>query len=559
MRIKILEFNRANLVLMAILVIGFGVIAGRAFYVQIINAEFYTAEGSKRQVRTLVDPAPRGQIFDRHGELLALSTPVATISINPKLLNRYPEAITKLAKSLDMSEPDLVARIEANSTKQYMYLKRSIVPSLAEKVEDLALPGVYVEPEYKRFYPAGETTAHLLGYTNIDDQGQDGIERVYNHWLKGEAGSKQIIKDQAGRVIKFVQNIKQAKPGNNIELTIDKEIQYFAQKAIKSAMKKHDAKAASMVILDAKTGAILALVNEPTFNPNNRATIKGESIRNRGLKSLIEPGSTIKPLVVAKALDAGVISPHEVIPTSPGVIRIQKARISDVKNYQDLTVGEVLQKSSNVAMVKISQKLSAEQQWQLFDDLGFGQQMDGFFISAATGNLKHFSSWMEIDQAVTSFGYGFNITLLQLAHSYLPFANQGKLPPLAIFKSEENSAAAKAKQIFSAKSADQVKAMLEAVTLPGGTGTKAQIDGYRVAGKTGTVHKASTGGYQENNYVATFVGMVPASNPDMVAAVFLDQPSRGEYSGGAVAAPIFQEAMQHALRLRNIDPDWRVE
>lgn len=539
-------------IVFGLLILGFLILAGRAFYVQVIWSDFLETEGNKRQVRTLDVPAPRGHILDRHGAVLALSTPLASIWVDPKVFSQYPEAIRKLARELGLSEMDLQQRISSNDSRRFLFIKRSILPETASQIESLGLPGVYAKPEYKRYYPSADTTAHLVGYTDIDDKGQDGIEYIYDGWLTGKPGRQQIIKDLEGRIVEFVKNIEIAEPGKDLVLSIDKDIQYFAQRALKEARVKHQAEAASMVILDAKTGEVLALVNEPGFNPNNRAQIKGEAIRNRAIASLIEPGSTIKPFVVAKALELGLVKPNETINTAPGYMNVQGHMISDAVNYGLLKTGEVIQKSSNVGVANIARRLKPEQQWELFRQLGFAQDLGLFLPGESMGYLRHHTEWMPVDQVSSSFGYGFNINLMQLAHAYTVFANEGRLLPLSLLKLDQ---VPDSKKIVSPQAAQQVLAMLESVTHKGGTGTEARIEGYRVAGKTGTVHKTKAGQYQQNEYSAMFVGLVPASRPDMIVAVMVDKPSRGVYGGGSVAAPVFQEVMRHALRLRNVDPD----
>lgn len=539
-------------IVFGLLMLGFMILAARAFYVQVIWSDFLETEGNKRQVRTLDVPAPRGHILDRHNAVLALSTPLASIWVDPKIFVQYPEAIKTLAKELGQSERDLLQRVNSNSSRRFLFVKRSILPEVANQIESLGLPGVYAKPEYKRYYPSADTTAHLVGYTDIDDKGQDGIEFIYDGWLTGKPGRQQIIKDLEGRVVEFVKNIEIAEPGKDLVLSIDKDIQYFAQRALKEARVKHQAEAGSMVILDAKTGEVLALVNEPGFNPNNRAQIKGEAIRNRAIASLIEPGSTIKPFVLAKALELGLVEQDETINTSPGYMNVQGHMISDAVNYGRLKTGQILQKSSNVGIANIARRLKPEQQWELFRQLGFAQDLGLFLPGESMGYLRHHTEWMQVDQVSSSFGYGFNINLMQLAHAYTIFANEGRLLPLSLLKLDQ---VPESKQVVSPQAARQVLTMLESVTHKGGTGTEARIEGYRVAGKTGTVHKTQAGQYQQNEYSAMFVGLVPASRPDMIVAVMVDKPSRGIYGGGSVAAPVFQEVMRHALRLRNVDPD----
>jgi cell division protein FtsI (penicillin-binding protein 3) len=541
-----------NKLVLWLLMLVFAVLAAKAFYIQVVQADFLESEANKRQFRTLEVAVPRGQITDRHGNLLALSTPIASVWVDPKTLVEHPQAIEKLASALNISHQGLLTRVNSNSTRRFLYVQRSILPEVAQQIEGLGLPGVQVKQEFKRYYPTADITAHVLGYTNIDDIGQDGVESIYNDWLAGRAGRQQIIKDLEGRVVQFVNHLEQAEPGKSLTLTIDKDIQFFAHRALKEVMAKHQAKGATAVVLDAKTGEILALVNQPGYNPNNRSQLQGEAIRNRAISTLIEPGSTVKPFVVAKALDLGLIKADEVINTSPGYIRVQGHMISDAVNYGRLSISEVIQKSSNVATANIVRRMSAQQQWQFYSDLGFGQDLGLFLPGEQLGQLRHHREWQVVDQVSSSFGYGFSVNLLQLAQGYLIFANQGQLPPLSLIKRDTPPMM---KQVLSAEAVEQTLKMMETVTHQGGTGTEARIEGYRVAGKTGTVLKAGVGGYQEAKYMAMFVGLVPASRPDMIMAIMVDEPSRGVYGGGNVAAPVFQEVMRHALRLRNIDPD----
>ena len=539
-------------ILLALLLLGFVVLAARAFYVQVMLSDFLETEGNKRQVRTLDIPAPRGAILDRHGDILALSTPVASVWVDPKILSQYPQAISRLAQMLKLSETSLSQRVQAHQSRRFLFVQRAVLPELGAKIDAMGLPGVYIKDEYRRFYPMAESLAQVVGYTNIDDKGQDGVEFIYDGWLAGKPGKRQIIKDLEGRVVSFVKEIQTAEPGKSIQLSIDKDIQYFAHRALKETMIKHQAKAASLVILDAKTGEILALVNEPSFNPNNRAQIKGEGIRNRAIGSLFEPGSTVKPFALAKALEMGVVTADETINTAPGYIRVQGHMISDATNYGDMDLAQIIQKSSNVGTLKVANRITPEQHWNLLKSLGFNQDLGLFLPGESMGYMKHFSEWRSVEQASHSFGYGFNVNLMQLAHAYLVFANQGQIPPLSLLKLSQTP---QMLPVLSAESANAMLHMMETVVDSGGTGTLARIERYRVAGKTGTVHKAQAGGYEADKYIATFVGLVPATRPDMVMAVMVDEPSRGVYGGGAVAAPIFSQVMQHALRLRNIDPD----
>ncbi len=641
---------RRDKVVFALIVMGFLAVLSRAFYVQVVQSDFLQEEGNKRQVRTIEIPAPRGVIYDRHGDVLALSTPMASVWVdakvmygyqteyrkflnllgmteqelnsaarkqkhkrlsfirqesNPKVveaieklelpgiylkkvkmtltphmadgrdgspiaissdlpsiwvdsqqMSGYQNVFEKLAKRLNMSATEIREKVKKFSNRRFVYLERSVEPKLADKIDDLNLFGVYIEDEYKRYYPSGEISGHLVGFTNIDDHGQEGLELAYEDWLKGKSGRKQVIKDRAGRVIDFVKDVVPAKPGSDMTLSIDKNIQFFAYRALKSVMIEHQAKSASSVILDAKTGEVLAMVSLPGYNPNDRSQLSGDAIRNRVVTDLIEPGSTVKPFVIAKALDLGVVGLDEEINTSPGAIRVQGYRITDTHNHGKLKPEGIIQKSSNVGASKIAMRMTPEQEWQLWSDIGFTRDSGLYLPGEATGYLKPVAQWQTIDQVSASYGYGFNINLLNLAHAYLMLANHGEIMPLSLFRLDKPP---QKSRVVGAKAADDTLLMMEKVVARGGTAPKAQIAGYRVAGKTGTVHKTKQGGYEQNEYYSLFAGIVPVSDPDMVMVVVVDEPSRGVYYGGAVAAPAFKEVMQQALRLRNVPHDEMLE
>ncbi len=627
-------------VVFVLIVLGFLAIIAQAFSVQILKTDFLQNEADKRQSRTIEIPAYRGDIYDRNGHLLALSTPMASVWVDAKivvahekkyrsflrllnlsdsqlnqrieenrqkrlsfiqqvsdknivqqiaelglsgiyvkhvelsfenagkriqvskllpsiwvdkrLINRYRYTYAKLAKVLEVSEGTIAKKIRAKSTRRFLYLKRSILPRVAERIESLHLTGVYIQEEYKRYYPAGESSAQLIGFTNIDDQGQEGIELAYDQWLKGSSGKKQVIKDRSGRVIDFVQDIKASEPGKPITLSIDNRIQYIAYRALKKVMIEHAAQSASSVILDAKTGEILSLVSLPGYNPNDSKQRTGKAIRNRVVTDLIEPGSTVKPFVVAKALDLGLITEHSEIDTSLGSIRIQGNRITDSRKHGILTPLGVIKKSSNVGAAKIALMLTPEQQHDFWYDIGFGRDSGVFLPGENSGYLKAASRWQDIDQASASFGYSFSTNLLNLAHSYLLFSNQGKMVPLSIIKLDS---VPEGEQLVKPEIANAVLQMMETVVSREGTAAKAAIPGYRVAGKTGTVHKTKQGGYEANTYLSLFAGIVPVSNPDLIMVVLVNEPSRGVYYGGLVAAPVFKEVMEEALRLREVPQD----
>jgi len=637
------KLKRDNVVFFLI-ALGFLAIVVRAFYVQIIKTDFLQNEADKRQSRTIEIPAYRGDIYDRNGALLALSTPMASVWVDPKvvvaheqkyqqflrllkltdsqlnqlikdnlhkrlsfiqqvtdkkiidqiaelelpgtytkyvdltfenaghqihvsklqpsiwvdrrLINRYRYTYAKLAEILEVSPGTIAKKIRANPKRRFKYLKRSMVPDLANRISELNLTGVYIQDEYKRYYPAGESSAQIVGFTNIDDQGIEGLELVYDEWLSGVAGKKQVIKDRAGKVIDFVKDIKASQPGRPMTLSIDQNIQYVAYRALKKTMIEHSALSASSVIIDAKTGEILSMVSLPGYNPNDTRQRKGAAVRNRVVTDLLEPGSTIKPFAVAKALDIGLITEQSEIDTHPGSIRVQGNRITDSRNHRVLTPLGVVKKSSNVGVAKIALQLTPEQQHDFWQDVGFGKESGLFLSGENSGHLKHVSRWQDIDQVSASFGYGFNTNLLNLGRSYLLFSNRGKMLPLSILKLQTLP---EGKQLIKPEVAEAVLEMMEAVVSDEGTATKASIPGYRVAGKTGTVHKTKRGGYEENTYVSLFAGIVPVSNPDLIMVVSVNEPSRGVYYGGLVAAPIFKEVMEEVLRLRNIAPDQIVE
>jgi len=532
------------------------VIFVRAFDIQILQHAFLSSEGNKRQIRILSIPAPRGIILDRNGELLALSTSVVDVWADPQYFNRHLDRLPEVAKLLGISPDSLRLKAMAYQNKRFMYLKRQVLPQVGEALEGLDIPGVYVEERFKRYYPAGEVTAHLVGYTDIDDQGQDGIEYAYNDWLQGIAGKKQIIKDRAGRVIEFVKDVQPAKAGKPIQLSLDKDIQYFTYRTLKKALIEHQAQSAAAVVLDAKTGEVLAMASLPSFNPNDRSQLKGLALRNGVIGNVMEPGSVVKPFVIAKALDLGLIDLSSQIQTAAGYFKIEEHLIFDTRNHGWMTPADMIKFSSNVGVAKVALQMSSEQIWRFYAQLGFAQDMGLFLPGESLGYLKTWQAWSKVDQVSASYGYGFNINLLQLAQAYLLFANQGRLQPVSLFK-KDSEGAFKGSRLVASEVAQAVLEMMELVVQKGGTAPKAAIKGYRVAGKTGTVHqtKKLERGYEKNEYRSLFVGVVPVSNPAFVMAVVVEKPNRGLYYGGVVAAPIFKEVMQEALRLRRVPYD----
>ncbi|MEX1664987.1 peptidoglycan D,D-transpeptidase FtsI family protein [Zhongshania arctica] len=513
--------------------------------------EFLQGQGNARTNRTEVIPAHRGMISDRNGEPLAVSTPVASIWANPQELKNAKGEWSRLAVSLDMKAADLSRRMERYSGSQFMYLRRHMSPAAAKQIIQMKVPGVYLQREYRRFYPAGEVTSHILGFTDIDDRGQEGLELAYDEWLNGTPGRKQVLKDLYGNIIREIDAGEAASPGKDVQLSIDLRLQYLAYRELKEAITKTGAKAGSVVIIDSENGEVLAMVNQPSFNPNNRRQLIPDSMRNRAVIDMFEPGSTVKPLTIVAALESGKYQPDTVINTNPGYIKVGRKLLEDHRNYGAITVAEVLKKSSQVGTTKIALSLDEHDVWGVFNRFGLGRSTGSGFPGESNGMLPNRPNWRPIERATFAFGYGLTVTNLQLAQAYSVFANRGKFQQASLLKRSDKPVM---QQVISAKIARQVVDMLEEVTSLGGTATRAQVDAYRIAGKTGTSHKAEAGGYSEDRYFAVFAGVAPASNPRIVAVVTIDEP-HGDYFGGLVAAPVFSKVVSDALRLLNIAPD----
>lgn len=513
--------------------------------------EFLQGQGNARTIRSEVIPAHRGMISDRNGEPLAVSTPVASIWANPRELGKQKDAWPRLARALSMSVAELSRKMERYSNSQFMYLRRHLAPQDAKSILALKVPGVYLQREYRRFYPAGEVTAHLLGFTNIDDRGQEGLELAYDEWLNGEPGRKRVLKDLYGNIIREIDAGKEASPGKSLQLSIDLRLQYLAYRELKAALKRTGAKAGSVVILDSKSGEVLAMVNQPSYNPNNRSQLNPSALRNRAVIDMFEPGSTVKPMTLVAALESGRYQPDTEINTHPGYIKVGPKLLKDHRNYGVLTVAEVLKKSSQVGTTKIALSLDEQEVWRVFQRFGFGRDTGSGFPGESSGVLPNRPNWRAIERATLSFGYGMTVTNLQLAQAYSVFANHGVFLPVSMLKRQEP---AEHRQVIAPKVARQVVDMLELVTQPGGTATRARVAAYRVGGKTGTSHKAVAGGYAEDRYFSLFAGVAPASDPRIVAVVTIDEPE-GDYFGGLVAAPVFSSVVADALRLMNIAPD----
>ena len=527
------------------------VLAARALYLQGLRNDFLQQKGETRYARVIEMTAHRGMITDRQGEPLAMSTPVESVWASPADVELTPEQRSRLAKLLGIDAADLKRRL-ADEQKEFVYLKRQLPPEQAAKVVQLDLPGVFLKREYRRYYPAAEITAHVVGMTGVDDNGQEGIELAYQDWLNGKPGSRRVIKDRLGHIIEDVESVRAPQQGRSLALSIDQRVQYLAFRELKAAIAEHQAKAGSIVVLDVDTGEVLALANWPSYNPNNRDTLKAARARNRAVVDLFEPGSTLKPFTVAAALEAGLVRPGSMIDTEGGRYAVGNRVIRDAHPEGILTVAQVIQKSSNVGSAKMALALAPQKLWSILSQVGFGAISKIGFPGEASGRLRGYQSWKPIEQATMSYGHGISVSLLQLARAYSVFASDGELKPLTLVRRDEP---VEGKRVVSQATALSVRKMLEMVTQPGGTATRAQVAGYRVGGKTGTAHKVEGTGYSPDRYVSSFVGFAPVSNPRFVIAVMIDEPSGKHYYGGEVAAPVFSNVMAGTLRLLGIAPD----
>ena len=535
----------------------FGGLTARAVYLQGLNQAFLQAKGEKRYTRSLEITATRGVIVDRHNELLATSTPVESVAANPAMASDImtPDQQRKLAKLLQMDTASLTRKL-ADSDREFVYLKRQLAPEQAAKVVELDIPGVFLQREFRRVYPAGEELAHVIGFTNIDDEGQEALELALEDELRGTPGSRRVLRDRKGRIVEDLDDIRAPQHGARITLTIDAKIQHLAFRELKKAMAEHRAKAGGIVVLDAQTGEVLAMANFPTYDPNQRALVDPARMRNRTVTDLFEPGSTLKPFTVATALELGVVTPATVIDTAAGQLTIGKATIHDVHPSGALTVAQVIQKSSNVGSAKVALRMAPEKMWKVFNAVGFGTPPQSGFPGEVSGRLRAHETWRPIEQATMSYGHGISVSLLQLARAYSIFATDGELKSPTLIKKDGTP---ESKRVISVETARAVRNMLEMAVKPGGTAPRAQVVGYRVAGKTGTAHKLEGRGYAAKRYISSFVGFAPVSNPRLIVAVVVDEPSAGQHYGGLVAAPVFSEVVSGALRLMNVAPDAPME
>jgi len=526
-------------------------LAGRAFYLQGLNNDFLQQEGESRYSRVIELHPTRGRILDRNNEPLAISTPVESVAASPADVEIAPEQLKRLARLLESDAAELGRKL-ADDKREFVYLKRQLPPEEAARVVALGIPGVFLQREYRRYYPAGEVTAHLIGFTDVDGRGQEALELAFEERLAGRLGSRRVIKDRLGQIVEDVESIRAPQDGQTLRLSIDAKIQYLAYRELKAAVAAHRARAGGIVVIDAATGEVLAMANVPSYNSNNRGRLDPRRTRNRAVTDLFEPGSTLKPFTVAAALQAGTVSAESVIQTAPGQFAIGKRVIRDAHPLGALTVSQVIQKSSNIGAAKMALGLRPETLWGLFNRVGFGVPPRSGFPGEVSGKLRGHASWRPIEQATMSYGHGISVSLLQLARAYLIFATDGELRPATLVRRDAPAAAA---QVITPETAQAVRRMLEMAAQPGGTAPRAQVTGYRVAGKTGTAHKLEGRHYAPDKYVSSFVGFAPVSRPRLVVAVMIDEPRAGQYYGGAVAAPVFSQVMAGGLRLLAVAPD----
>lgn len=537
--------------LLAGLLLWFVTLAARALYLQGLNNDFLQQKGESRYSRVIEISATRGMIVDRNNEPLAISTPVESVAASPADIEITPEQTLKLAALLEMDVGEIRRKI-ADSRREFVYLKRQLPPQQAARVVELGVPGVFLQREHRRYYPAGEVMAHLIGFTGVDNNGQEALELAFEKQLAGRPGSRRVIKDRLGHIVEDVESISQPQQGQKLTLSIDTKIQYLAFRELKATIAEHRASAGGIVVLDIVTGEVLAMANLPSYNPNNRGKFDPRRTRNRAVTDLFEPGSTLKPFTIAAALEAELVKPDSVIQTAPGQMKVGNRTIHDAHPQGALTVAQVLQKSSNVGTAKMGLALPSETLWKLFSGVGFGTPPRSGFPGEVSGRLRAHKSWLPIEQATMSYGYGISVSLLQLARAYTIFAGDGEVKPVTLLKRD---GPAEGTPLIAPATARELRRMLEMATGPGGTAPRAQITGYRVAGKTGTAHKLEGPGYASNKYVSSFVGFAPVSAPRLIVAVMIDEPSAGQYYGGAVAAPAFSRVMAGALRLLSVPPD----
>ena len=541
--------------IVAALALAFAGLGARAAYVQVVGNDFFQRQGEVRFARTLELPANRGRVLDRNGLILASSVVAQSIWAIPEDVDKTDPKLRGVAKLLGMPLSTLKKRL-ANEDKTFVWVKRQVDEPVANEIAALGIKGIYLRREYKRKYPEGEAAAHVVGFTNVEDRGQEGVELAFNKELSGRSGSRRVIKDRLGRVVEDVRDVVPPVDGPDLQLSIDSKVHYFAYQKLREAVQMHKARAGSVVVLDTRTGEVLALANYPSYNPNLRLNLSGEQLRNRVLTDSFEPGSTMKPFIAALALDKGLVTPTTQIQTAPGHMSIGGSTINDAHPNGLLTVNEIIQKSSNVGAVKMAMQMSPREMWETFAQAGFGQKPQVPFPGAVSGRLRPYKTWRPIEQATMSYGYGLSVSLFQLAQAYTIFARDGELIPVSMVKTDGPTDGVR---VFSEKNALAVRKMLEMATGPGGTGQRAQTMGYSVGGKSGTARMQEGKGYAEKKYRSFFVGLAPVEQPRIVVAVMIDQPNNGAYYGGVVAGPVFSETVQQTLRILGVQPDMSVK
>jgi cell division protein FtsI (penicillin-binding protein 3) len=542
---------RANFVL-ALLVCGALGLVYRAVQLQLTDHEFLAGQGDARFSRVAEITATRGTITDRYGEPLAVSTPVDSVWVNPKELALASDQLPRLAKALKRDKNDIARRLTSNLDREFLYLARHMQPADAQKIRALEIPGVYLMREYRRYYPAGEVAGHVIGFTSVDDEGQEGLELAFDHWLAGEDGAKRVIQDRYGKIVQNVEEIRAMRPGRNLVLSMDLRIQYLAYRELKAAIRDQRAKSGSVIVLDVATGEVLAMVNQPAYNPNDRDQIQAKTYRNRAVTDIVEPGSSMKPFVVAAGLASGKFDDHSIIDTNPGYIKVGAKLLEDRRNLGAINLATCLAESSNVCLTKVALALEPQQMYSTLNGLGFGQVTTSGYPGESAGLLPHYSHWRPVGISSMSRGYGLSVTPLQLAHGYATIASLGVARPISFLRVESAPAGARVLEVNTSR---MLIHLLEAVVAPDGGGKRAAIPGYTVAGKTGTAWKATAGGYATDRYLAVFGGIAPASNPRLAAVVVIDEPGAGKYYGGEVAAPVFSGVVGGALRLLAVPPD----
>lgn len=544
-----------HVVLLLLTLLGSLVLLGRVAYLQSVQRDFLLGESAKRAVRVVDLPTHRGMIRDRHGEPLAVSTPLAAIWAHPGQLLGEPRAsLEELAALLGISGERLVERLRRRYGKEFLYLKRGAEPELERRVMSLELAGVAVRREYRRYYPAGEILAQLVGFTDVDDRGQEGLERGFDEWLRGRPGKKRVLVDLRRRTVADIESVVTPVPGKDLYLSIDRRLQYLAYRELLAAVHRNDAMGGALVMLDPHSGEVLAMVSLPSYNPNDRRSRSGSYSRNAAVTDVFEPGSTIKPFTVLAALLSGGYTPESELDTSPGHMSVDGFLIRDFRNYGVLNLAQVIQKSSNVGVSLLSLALDPDRVWQVLDRVGIGRATGSGFPGESAGRLLHHGQWRQSMRASVAYGYGLSTTCLQLARAYTVFANGGRLPPVRLQRMEA-ATRRPAPRVFPEQEVLALRDMMEGVVEATGTGARAAVAKFRIAGKTGTVRKIVAGGYAEDRYLALFTGMAPASDPRLVMVVMIDEPSVGEYYGGHVAAPVFARVMANSLRLLNVPPD----